>query len=134
MAEITCIVVTPERTVLEETVEFLVLPLFDGELGVGHNHTPLIGRLGFGELRLGRKPTSRRFYVDGGFVEVLGNVVSVLTNRCVPSGEIDVEAAREQLESARTRPATSEEMLELRDRHVRQARAQLRVARRATVA
>ncbi len=46
-----CVVVTPERTLFDELVEFVALPLYDGELGVLPGRTPLIGRLGYGELR-----------------------------------------------------------------------------------
>ena len=46
-----CVVVTPERTLFDELVDFVALPLFDGELGVLPGRSPLIGRLGYGELR-----------------------------------------------------------------------------------
>ena len=46
-----CVVVTPERAVLDEPADFVVLPLYDGELGVLPGRAPLIGRLGYGELR-----------------------------------------------------------------------------------
>ena len=45
------VVVTPERTLFDELVEFVALPLFDGELGILPGRSPMIGRLGFGELR-----------------------------------------------------------------------------------
>ena len=45
-----CVVVTPERAVLDEAVDFVALPMYDGELGVLPGRAPLIGRLGFGEL------------------------------------------------------------------------------------
>ncbi len=65
-------------------------------------------------------------------MEVAGDVVSVITGRAVPAGELDEAAAREQLVSARERPAHSPDALAARDRAVRIARAQLRVAQRAT--
>ena len=74
-----CIVVTPERTVYDQPAEFVALTLFDGEIGIAPGHAPMIGRLGYGEMRIGREAGSRRYYVEGGFVEVLGDVVSVLT-------------------------------------------------------
>ena len=46
-----CIVVTPEETVLEGEASFVALPLFDGEIGIARGHSPMIGRLGFGEMR-----------------------------------------------------------------------------------
>jgi hypothetical protein len=47
-----CIIVTPERTVFDRPAEFVALTLFDGELGVAPGHAPMIGRLGFGEMRI----------------------------------------------------------------------------------
>lgn len=128
MSQVTCVVVTPEATVLQESADFVAAPLGDGELGVAPGRTPLIGRLGFGELRLRSATGTRRFYIDGGFVQVADDTVTVLTNRAIPAERIDVEAARKQLAEAASRAPTTTEAFELRDRLVAQARAQLRVA------
>lgn len=125
-----CIVVTPERTVVDQSAEFISLVLFDGEIGIAPGHTPMIGRLGYGEMRIGRDEHADRYYVEGGFVEVLGDVVSVLTQRAIPAGEIDEAVAREQLLSAQSRRATTLEAEAVRDRAVEESRGQLRVARR----
>lgn len=125
-----CIVVTPEATVRDESADFVALPLYDGELGVAPGHSPMIGRLGYGELRIvSAEGPTHRYYVDGGFVEVLANVVSVLTNRAVPAEELSPAVAEEQLAAARARPADSPELMAIRDRLEQQARAQLRIAR-----
>lgn len=129
MAGITCTVVTPEETALEVKADFVALPLFDGEIGIGANHSPLIGKLGFGELRLRIGGKVTRYYVDGGFVQVAGNVVSVLTDRAVPAEQVDASFAENQLSSSLKRKAHTPELMEIRDRQVAQARAQLRVAR-----
>jgi len=126
-----CVVVTPEQTALDQDAEFVALPLFDGEIGIGPNHSPLIGRLGYGEMRIKAGGTTKTLYVDGGFVEVAGNVVSVLTNRAVPATKVDGGAAEMQLASALRQRATTAEQLDIRDRQIAQARAQLRIARRA---
>ncbi len=131
MTELKCIVVTPERTVLEEPTRFVALPLYDGEIGIAPGHSPMIGRLGYGEMRLDRGDGVDRYYVEGGFVEVLAGVVSVLTGRALPAGELDETAAREDLQAARARPANSPELMAARQRAETQARARLRVARRA---
>jgi F-type H+-transporting ATPase subunit epsilon len=125
-----CIVVTPEATVLDERVEFVALPLYDGEIGIALHHSPMIGRLGYGEMRLTSGGHVQRYYVDGGFVQVANNVVSVLTNRAVPASSIDAAAARELLSQAQARKANSPELLAIRDRMLEQARAQMRVAGR----
>ena len=131
MAQLNCIVVTPETTALDEQTEFVALTLYDGEIGISPGHSPLIGRLGYGEMRIRSGGTVKRFYIDGGFVQVKDNVVSVLTNRAVPVGSLDVSAAAQQLEAANKKLSNSPELLEIRDREVLQARAQLRVAQRS---
>jgi len=93
MAALRCLVVTPEKTVLEADADFIALPLIDGEVGVAPNRAPMIGQLGYGELRLTLNGTSTRYYVDGGFVQVLQNVVSVLTQRSQTVDSIDEAGA-----------------------------------------
>jgi F-type H+-transporting ATPase subunit epsilon len=128
MAQLQCIVVTPEATALDEQVDFVALPLYDGEIGIGPGRAAMIGRLGYGEMRLVAGGTTRQFYVDGGFVQVAANVVSVLTGRAVPAAEVDPQVAAEHLAEARMRTANSDELFAVRDRLEQQARAQLRVA------
>lgn len=125
-----CVVVTPEKTALSVSAEFVSLPLYDGEIGIAPHHTPLIGRLGYGELRIREGEQTTRYYVDGGFVQVADNVVSILTGSAIPAAELDEEVAAEHLSAARERKANSPELMEIRDRLQSQARAQLRLARR----
>ena len=129
MAQLTCIVVTPEETALESKADFVALPLFDGEIGLAPGHAPLIGRLGFGEMRVKVGDKLTRFYVDGGFVEVAGDVVSVLTNRALSASQVDSAAAQTQLQNALKLPLQTPEEEEIRDRALAQARGQLREAR-----
>ena len=68
-----CVVVTPEETTLQTPAQFIALPLFDGEIGIAPGRAPMIGRLGFGEMRIREGNHVYRYYVDGGFVEVSGN-------------------------------------------------------------
>ena len=131
MASIKCVVVTPEETAFEKEASFVVVPLFDGEFGIGSSHSPMIGRLGYGELRVKTdNGQSERFYVDGGFVQVADDVVTILTSRVVSVENIDAAGAKEQLETAMKRPANTDELLQLRDRAVDQARAQIRIVQK----
>lgn len=124
-----CIVVTPERTIFDRPAEFVALTLYDGEIGVAPKHAPMIGRLDCGEMRVVNQGQTERYYIEGGFVEVLDDVVSVLTQRAVPATEIDEAVAGEQLSAARARPASTPEAVQIRDRAIAQARAQLRICR-----
>ncbi len=123
-----CVVVTPEETAVDTTADSLSVPLFDGELGVLRNHAPMIGRLGYGELRIKSGSETTRLFVDGGFVQIADNVVSVMTNRAKPIEEIDAQAAQKDLEAALATKASGEEAVTLRQRDIDRARGALRVA------
>jgi F-type H+-transporting ATPase subunit epsilon len=123
-------VVTPEQTVLEQSTDFVALPLYDGELGVAPGHGPMIGRLGHGELRIGHEPNAQWLYVDGGFVQVADDVVSVLTNRAVPAHALNEGSAAEALKSALAMKAAGDDLIARRERLIMQVRSQLRIARR----
>src|SRR5438270_3947552 len=88
-----CVIVTPERAVLDQSVAFVALPMYDGDLGELPGRAPLIGRLGYGELRIRHGEQTQRFFADGGFVQVRANVVTVLTPRAVRSEPVDTQAA-----------------------------------------
>ena len=121
-------VVTPEATILETPAQFVALPLYDGEIGISPGHSPFVGRLGYGELRVVEGGKTRRYFLDGGFVQMAKNVVSILTGSAVPAERLDAEAARSELAAARSRPANSPELMEIRDRQQLAARAKIRVA------
>jgi F-type H+-transporting ATPase subunit epsilon len=126
-----CVVVTPERQVLDALADYVVVPMYDGELGVLPGRQALIGQLGFGGLRLKQGSAERHLYVDGGFAQVRADVITVLTPRAVPAAEIDVAAAR-RVTAGELPPGADD--LEARTRELNRAQAQLRVveaARRA---
>ena len=132
MASIQCVVVTPEETALEQESSFVVVPLFDGELGIAPGHSPLIGRLGYGELRLKSADGSvERYYVDGGFAQVADNAVTVLTGRLTPAADLDTSNIEAQLQESLQKPGNTDELADIREKSISQARAQLAVARRS---
>jgi len=123
-----CAIVTPEATVLQTPAQFIALPLFDGEIGIGPGHAPMIGRLGQGEMRLTEGDRTLRYFVEGGFVQIAGNNISILTSRAIPAEEIDPAVADEMLASALAKQAYGDDELAIRERNVTQARAMKRVA------
>jgi F-type H+-transporting ATPase subunit epsilon len=124
------VVVTPEKTLLDETVDFVSLPLYDGELGVLPGRAPLIGRLGYGELRTKLEETVQRYYVDGGFAQVRDNVVTVLTNRALTAAAIDPAAAARELEKAREQRAISDQDFDQKSKALARTRAMIRIGSR----
>ncbi|HEX3149710.1 MAG TPA: F0F1 ATP synthase subunit epsilon [Gemmataceae bacterium] len=81
--QVQCVVVTPEKAILEETADMVILPMIDGELGVLPGRAALVGRLGKGELRLNKGAEVKKWQLEGGFAQVRGDVVTVLTTRVV---------------------------------------------------
>ena len=126
MAKLKCVVVTPEKTEIDREVDAVVLPMYDGEMGVLANRAPVIGRLGYGTLTLTQGSSKERFFIDGGFVQIEKDVVSVLTARAFPVAQIDVAEAQRSLEVSLAMPAGSEEQRQLRDAASLRARGQIR--------
>lgn len=93
-------VITPERRLLSETVDYVTLPGLNGELGILPGHTPLISQLQTGVLSYTQGPTTRRMMVSGGFVEVNADRVSVLADMAEFPEEIDAARARQEREQA----------------------------------
>src|SRR5438270_11475088 len=102
--------------------------MYDGELGVLPGRAPLIGRLGYGELRIRRGAETRRYFVDGGFAQVRADVVTVLTPRALRGEDINVQTVAQTLEQAKAPGATAEES-DARLKTQERSRAQLRIAR-----
>ena len=102
------VVVTPETTLLDEPVSSLRFPLFDGQIGILPGRAPLVGRLGFGELKIDTAAGSRSYFIEGGFVQVKGEVVSLLTQRAIPVQNINAKDAEAQLQAATQRVPTTD--------------------------
>lgn len=125
-----CLIVTPEKTWLDQPADSVILPLFDGELGVLPGRSPLIGRLGFGELKTKRLDTVDRYFIDGGFAQVKDDVVTILTNRAIPADQLDAAAAAQELNSAQAARAVTELDAADKAKNVSRVRAKLRIAKR----
>ena len=126
------IVVTPETTLLDEMVDSVRLPLFDGMAGILPGHAPIVGRLGFGNMTVLVGPTDRVWFVDGGFVQVVNDVVSVLTNRAISPKSIDLGEAQRSLEEANTTVPNTPAGFDAKDRNQERARKMIVSARTAS--
>ena len=127
-----CIVVTPEKTLVDEDAKFIVAPLFDGEYGIDADHAPVVGRLGVGEMRLTLVNDSVQYwFIDGGILEVVDNVATFLTNRACPISDLNVGEARKAIEDANRLPMGSLAEVEIRTEALARANAQLKAAEKA---
>ncbi|MHA1600343.1 MAG: F0F1 ATP synthase subunit epsilon [Alphaproteobacteria bacterium] len=101
--------VSPERLLLSEDVEMVVLPGAEGEFGVLPQHAPTISTLRPGVIRVYEKgAVTERIFVASGFAEVTTTRCTVLADQAVPVAEIDRAAAEDSLKTAREDLADAE--------------------------
>jgi len=96
-------IVTPERHLVHESVDEVVLPGVEGYLGALPGHTELLTSLRIGEIKYRVGKEWRYLAMSWGFVEILPDRVTVLADLAEKAEEIDLEKAREEAESARAR-------------------------------
>ncbi len=117
-------IVTPERLAYSDTVDSVVLPGSEGELGVLPHHAPLVSMLGVGELRIRKGGVEESFAIAGGFLQVRPDKVVVMAETADMASEIDLEKAQEaRKEAERALVETSGEPADMA-----RARAQLQQA------
>lgn len=95
-SRISLTVVTRERRIVDASVDEVILPATDGEIGVLPGHTPLLATLKIGVLRYRTGTKVERLVISWGFAEVLADRVIVLAEKGVLPGEFDAAAAEEE--------------------------------------
>jgi len=74
-------VISPEASLFEGDANSVVVPAYDGEVGILTGHAPMMALLGKGELRVEASGGSKKFAIEGGFLQVVGNQVRVVTEK-----------------------------------------------------
>ena len=119
--------VAADRTVWSSRAEMVIARTAEGDVGVLRNHAALLSLLAPSMVKITSEDGDTVVAaVDGGFVSVAHNRVSILSERAVLADEIDVDEARRELEEAQ---ASEEEDAGLR---VSRAEARVRAAERAS--
>ena len=128
------VVVTPERAELDAAANSVVLPMFDGELGVLPGHSAFVGQLAAGELRITTGTDVKRFYIDGGFVQVAGGVVNVLTAKAIEACKVTSDMSAKARNDADALAATNNIERENRNKAIARAQGIAKVAAKNSVA
>jgi F-type H+-transporting ATPase subunit epsilon len=115
MASFKLEIVTPDRAVLDEEVESLVVSAFDGSLGVLANHAPLLCVIRPGEVAVTKSGASRRYAVGFGFLEVGGNRAILLADQIESVDEVSREATLKSREGVRAKIAAKENLEKQRE-------------------
>ena len=127
MAPMRLEIITAERQVYGEDVDVLVAPGAEGKLGILPHHAPLMTALQPGELLIRKDGEETYLSVTGGFMEVIGNKVTILADACERSDEIDEQRAQEAMERAQERLRNQGADIQLEQAAVAIHRAQIRL-------
>lgn len=101
-------IVTPERRVFDAPASEIVLPAWNGELGVYPDHDPLLTLLRAGRCSVAAVDGAQTWIVGRGFAEITGDSVTILTSSCVPVAEVDRAKAASAVAQAEDALASAE--------------------------
>lgn len=127
-------IVTPEAKVYSDTVDSVVVPTVEGEIGVLPGHIPLLTQVEHGELRVTKGATTSWLAVGGGFAQIDGDRVRVLAEHAITEEKIDEHAVEAALKRAEDELKAAKDMDPQQYEHlqslVRYSGVQLTVKRR----
>lgn len=129
-----CSIVTPVASVFEGELTYASIPAWDGQFGMMPGESPLLTKLGTGALRLDFPPPdggSRWFMIDGGFAQVQGDNLTLLTEGAIPAETLSLQEAEAELAEANARVTKSGEDRAKVERDQARAMAKLTLARTA---
>ena len=94
-------IVNPEKSFLsKEDVIEVVIPAFEGEMGILKDHISIISFLKPGIIKIFSKNKEEKFYVEDGIVEFKDNSLSVLTSSIFSLDKIDKNYVNESIQNA----------------------------------
>lgn len=94
-------IVSPDKLLVSQSVDMVVIPGAEGDIGVLQEHSPMITLLRGGEVLLyaGDRVTAR-YFVTGGFAEITEERVTVLADTAEPSSSLDRASGERDLAAA----------------------------------
>ncbi len=93
-------IVTPEARVYSETIETVVIPTVQGEIGILPGHIPLMTQVEAGELRVTRNGQTEYLAVGSGFAEIEGDKVAILAEQAINEDKIDSDVVQKAMQRA----------------------------------
>lgn len=94
-------VITPQRKVLEQDAEFVMLRTTEGDMGILAGHSPFVAELAIGEMKVKNAGEEVIYFVSGGFLDVSTERTLILADEAMDIREIDVERTKKEAEVAK---------------------------------
>lgn len=126
----TCKLITPEARILDAEVVYASVPMHDGQRGVMHHTSAIVGKLGPGRLRLDfpSGSGSKSWFIEGGFMQNVNDELTILAQGAVPADKLDLQDAKAELAEAEARKSSDFEEMEKISAARDKARAKVAVA------
>jgi F-type H+-transporting ATPase subunit epsilon len=100
MKTITVNIVTPDGPVYDSEVSMVIAVTATGEMGVLPGHIPTVAPLGIGAIRLKKENSTELVAVNGGFLEIRPEKVTILAQSAERAIDIDLARAQESAKRA----------------------------------
>lgn len=122
-------IITPQKPVLDKEVDFVVLPAFEGELGILPGHTQYVAKLNYGVLRYKEGSEEKTFAIMGGIAEIEHDNVNVFAEDATLEDEIDEEEVRQKLAAAKAALSAKDKTIDMSEaeREIKDALLMLKV-------
>ena len=101
--------VLPGKLVASRLVDMVIIAGTEGDFGVLPEHAPLISSIRPGLLEIHDSEKTEKFFLAGGFVEVLSNQVSILASELCSLEDIDVSSCKDEIENLKKQLNSSQD-------------------------
>ncbi len=127
MSTLTVNIVTPDGPVYEADVEMVSTKAQSGELGVLPGHIPMVAPLEIGAVRLKKDGNTELVAVNGGFLEVRPDQVTILAQSAEKAESIDIERAKSAKKRAQSRLQAKQDDIDFKRAELALKRAMNRI-------
>ena len=100
MATFKLVVITPQKKILEQDADFVMMRTTEGDMGILAGHAPIVAELAVGEMKIKNNGEEVVYFVSGGFLDVSSERTLILADEAMNVRDIDVEKAKKDAEVA----------------------------------
>ncbi|MBL1217256.1 MAG: F0F1 ATP synthase subunit epsilon [Planctomycetes bacterium] len=128
-----CSVVTPEEKLIDGDLTYASLPAWDGQYGIAPGKSPLLVKLGIGQMRLDFAVGGSRWYlIEGGYAQMIGSELTILSGKAHKAENLTESDAQKELDQALELTGVGEEEAEAKRSAVETARQKRHLAHHAS--
>ena len=93
-------IISPDQTILKQEANEVIIPSYEGQMGILNNHIPLITFLRPGVIIIKKNEIEKKFYVEEGTVEFSNNNLLILTSTAIDLANFEKSLVNDLLQKA----------------------------------